>query len=98
VANDLSSNPWIIETAGVITYRPKRVTKMRWHPTAADNDLVVCHSHGSVVWPIRSITGSANNESVGCEEINFNPPFPFEGIKVETLDAGKLYIFFDTVY
>lgn len=97
MANDLSGNPWIVDTAGVIAVDPLRVTKMRWHPNAADNDLLVSHGDGAVVWPIRAIAAASSNESVGCEEINFSPPFPFRGLKVVSIDAGTLYVFRDTV-
>lgn len=97
MSNKLEGNPLVIDTAGLITNDPKRATKMRWHPNAANNDLVVAHADGEVIWPIRAIATAADNESVGCEEINFVPAFPCRGLKVITIDAGTLYVFLDTV-
>jgi hypothetical protein len=97
MANDLTGNPLVVDTAAVLTTDPKRLQKMRWHPNDANNDCVVQHADGSALWPIRSITTSANNESAGIEEIDFNPAFPARGIKVASLTGGKLYIYLYTV-
>lgn len=98
MANNLGSNPWVIDTKGLITSDPIRIQKMRWHPVAADNDCQVCHADGNLIWPIRAIASATNNESVGCEEIDFNPPWPCNGLKVEALDAGTLYVYVHKVF
>jgi hypothetical protein len=98
MANDTTTNPWIITTKGLITSDPVRVQKLLWVANAADNDCVVAHANGKTVWPVRAIASGANNESVGQESIEFNPPWPFEGLDVETLDGGTLYVFVHKVF
>jgi len=98
MANNLGGNPWVIDTAGLITSDPLRVQKMRWHPNASDNDCTVCHADGSPIWPIRAIASAANNESVGCEEVDFNPPWPCYGLRVLAIDGGTLYVYVHKVF
>jgi hypothetical protein len=97
MANNVANNPWILDTAGVITTNPTSVSRIRWYPNAADDDLSVGHGDGSVVWATRAATGAASNESVGQEEIVFQPPMAFAGVKLNTLDAGTVHLFVNSV-
>lgn len=95
MANKTTANPWILDTAGLVTTRPIRVSKLRWNPAAANNDLIVTDADGNEIWNVRAITSSSNMESVGAEEMNFSPPFVFSGLTIHTIDAGKVYVYFE---
>jgi hypothetical protein len=97
MANVTTSNPWILDTAGVITANPVSVAKIRYYPNAADNDLSIGHGDGTVVWVTRAIAASSSNESVGQEEIVFQPPMGFTGFKINVIDAGTVYVYLNSV-
>jgi hypothetical protein len=93
MANVITGNPWILDTAGVITTNPTSIAKIRYYPNAADNDLSIGHGDGTVVWVTRAIATASSNESTGQEEIVFDPPLAFSGFKVNTIDAGTVYVY-----
>lgn len=49
MANQATGNPWILDTAGIITYNPVTILKMEWHPNAAADSLEVRHANGQAV-------------------------------------------------
>lgn len=98
MSNKIEQNPWILDTQGVITQNPTSVSKIRWYPNAANDDLSIGHADGSVVWVTRAIATAASNESVGQEEIVFNPPMSFSGMKINVLDAGTVYVYLNSLF
>jgi hypothetical protein len=98
MANNLTKNPWILDTAGVVTANPTSVAKIRWYPNAANDDLSIGHADGSVVWITRAIAAASANESVGQEEIVFQPPMSFSGMAINVLDAGKVYVYLNSLF
>lgn len=93
MANDTTNNPWILDTAATITTNLVRLDEqgMVYVPNAADNDLIVKDNSGKVVWQIRAIAGSPNNESVGME--TFPGPKLLNGFKLDTIDGGSLRVY-----
>lgn len=91
MSNVYTGNPWILDTAAVITTNPTMVEKMIYVPNAADNDLQVEDNAGKVVWRTRAIAASANYESVGQE--TFDGPIMMNGFELAVIDAGVLYVY-----
>lgn len=90
MANDLTSNPWIIDTAGagVISSERLRVKGVRWaEATTAAHVAEIQDKNGKVKW--RSVASGVNYvESDLIESLGGD----WDGIKVPTLGSGKLYI------
>jgi hypothetical protein len=98
VANNTDNNPWILDTAGVVTASPVSVSKIVFYPSATNDDLSIGHGDGSVVWITRAAAPASNNESVGQETMTFNPPVSFAGFKVNTIDGGRVYVYLNTLF
>jgi len=59
MANSYYGNPWILDTAGVISTTPVIVTKMEWQPNAASDSLEVRdNASKAVVWKRTSISAA----------------------------------------
>jgi hypothetical protein len=91
MANSTVANPWILDTAGVITTSNIWMEKMVYVPNAADNDLIVKDNGGNIVWSIRAIASAANNESTGME--HFDGPLLLNGFNLDTIDGGTLRVY-----
>lgn len=91
MGNVTTGNPWILDTAGVLSKNNVWLEKMVYVPNAADNDLIVKDNAGLVVWQVRAIAGSSNNESVGME--TFDGPMLMNGFNLDTIDAGSLRVY-----
>jgi hypothetical protein len=94
MSNVTTANPWILDTAAVITTEPVRVRKMTYIPNAADNDLEVRHASGGVIWVTRAIAAASNNESIGQE--TFDGPIGCSGFNLAVIDGGKLYVYLES--
>jgi hypothetical protein len=93
MANDLTANPWIVDTASAtaLTADLIRVAKFRWvgattaghecKVTATDTDRVI----------FRSLAAGANHID---EQTHENEQFNTLGIIVVTLTSGILYIYY----
>lgn len=89
MANSLTGNPWIVDTAAVITIDRVRCN-LRWvGATTAGHTCLIKDNAGRVVW--RSVAGGANY----VESDAVNPgggPFNFQGLNVDTIASGILNI------
>jgi len=94
MANAMTGRVWVLDTAGTIWTGPIFISKMEYHPNAADNDLVVKDTRGFPIWPpIRAIASSAAHETIGIEKWeNPSPEVPFDGLVLTTIDGGTLYV------
>ena len=92
MANDLTNNPWVIDTAAatVLTAMRLRVRGVRWvDATTAGHKATIQNAAGKIVWD--STAAAANN--VEGDQISDFGPFPdWDGLIVPTLASGKLYI------
>lgn len=91
MTNSWDSNPYILDTAEDKTI-VALIDYMLWEPAAADDDLVVKDSHGNILWQIRASAGCPGHEDFAqqksehmCRWVN--------GINIETIDGGMLYIY-----
>ena len=97
MANDLTKNPWVVDTAaaGSLTADRMRVRSFRWAgATTAGHKVIVKDDAGDVMW--ESFAPGANfieAESFGGGRgIDSGGGKDCGGIAVTTLDSGKLYI------
>jgi hypothetical protein len=95
VANDITGNPLIIDTAGagdvLAASQPIKVQGFAWDNAAAvtADACVVTDTAGRNLWS-HTITTSL---SVGQGAVSLPQPMLVKGIKVPTLTRGKLYIY-----
>jgi hypothetical protein len=93
MANDLTKNPWRVDTPGASVLAADRiyVKGVRWvGATTAGHEAIIQDKNNRNVW--RSLAAGANNvESDLIESI----PGYWDGMKVPTLGSGELYITYD---
>ena len=88
MANDLTGNPYLVDTAAVITKESVSVIRMVWEsPTTAAHTLDVVSNDGSKLWSTTAIAGGTGI----VYEREFG--FPCSGINVVTIQSGTLYVY-----
>lgn len=91
-------NPWVLDTAGVITTLDVWIQRIEWHPNAADNDLVIHNRNAEAVLTARAAAGAPNHETYGIETWDYSDRLNgegklFAGFDLETIDGGTLYVY-----
>lgn len=89
MANNTTGNPWILDTAGVITTQPVNVITMEWVPNAADDDLTINDTSGNVIWDRDALTGG----TAGMEKFGPSKFFRANGFNLSVIDGGTLYVY-----
>jgi len=84
-----TGNPWISTTAETVYSNPVVVRRMKWTPTTSGDDLLVKDLGGNTLWSLKAIAADSNQGISYTEELGFS----VNGIVVETIDHGTLYIF-----
>lgn len=94
MANILTQNPHIIDTAGAgtIIETPINVKKIRWvGATTAGHSCIVKDKNDNIFW--ESVAAGANY----VEETDFTTYYTqssvLQGLRVTTLGSGRLYIY-----
>lgn len=93
MANDLTTNPWVIDTASAtaLTAERMRIVSIRWvGATDAGHTAVLTNAAGKVVWAGNAGSADHSEEShpAGYRREGFNTV----GLVAPTLGSGKLYI------
>ena len=90
MANDITSNPLIADTASATTLTDGtfKATKIRWVGGTTAGHTVSVQDKNSIVKFAAEATGANYTESE-----HFDPPLILEGVKVPTLGSGKIYIY-----
>lgn len=90
MANDISGLPYILDTvtdsvspAGAF----HEVWAVRWTSGSVADAISLQDNAGGVKW---SATGTIANN---VDQSVFNPPLVFNGMKIPTLGAGKVYVY-----
>ena len=85
-----ATNPIIMSSAGDVITRDLIIRKLVWSGavTAGDDLKVVNGDSSLVVWETKGVA----NENAVLDFQNWPRGYKFSGIKVTTLDSGKLYI------
>lgn len=93
MANNLTSNPWVIDTAATITTMKVRVATIRWiGATDAAHTAVITDTAGHVVWAGNANAADYSEESHPAGYARHG--FDTNGLIVTTLGSGKLYVEF----
>jgi hypothetical protein len=89
MANDLTKNPMVIDTAAatVLWSDPIKIKSIRWvsKSATAGDDIEIQDSNNQELW-VSVASGANYSEEVIIER------WWHEGFKVPTLDSGTLYI------
>lgn len=103
MANDLTSNPFILDTAaGTDLLVPTagariQVSKFRWvvgTGGVAGDSISVTDSAGKEKWAsFHTVTAATTSEE--DSESDFFPPLEMKGLKLPTMARGKLYVYLD---
>ena len=88
MANNLTGNPWVIDTAAVITTGPVRVVSAEWQEPTAGNDLTILDNSGNTIYDDNAIAGGSGIRlEVKIADTLFN------GFNVSVIDGGTLYVY-----
>lgn len=90
MANDITKNPWVLDTAADITAEKIVITKMVWKPNAAANDLTVLDHEGGTKWDVDALAAAP----AGNEFFDIAEPMVFYGFNLSVIDGGTLYVYF----
>lgn len=86
MANDISSNPWFIDTAGVLYKDKVKIKRLVWTQQATAGDSLV----------LKDINGQIIIQSKAYQP-NFNQEFAydgwFNGLDLTTLTSGVLLVY-----
>lgn len=87
MANDISRNPWILDTAAIITTDKVRVKSLRWvsKTASAGDDLSIEDDDGTVVWA--TVATGANY--VEAHDVDAR----LHGFELAVIDSGALYVY-----
>jgi hypothetical protein len=93
MANDITGNPWKLDTAAVIQTTPVKVKAMEWRPvTAAGDDLSVTDNAGHEIWTEKALAVDANGQISYVWPCNAGGGNSCNGFEVTTIDSGILRV------
>ncbi len=88
MADDLTSNPWVIDTTGAKTSAEIRVARIAWkNATTLSHTVLVVDGSGKTIFEDFA-SGAVYNVSEPIGRV-------CTGFSVTTLNSGKLYVYFD---
>jgi hypothetical protein len=88
VANQLSAIPWEVDTVGVLIASGIKVKAFTWTaPTSLGDELILHDSQGNVV--LHAIA-----EADAQSQVYYKGGVWYDGLTLDTLDSGVLYIDF----
>lgn len=89
MADDLTSNPWVIDTAGSKYSREVHIDRISWkNATTLNHTVLIVDGSGKTIFEDFA-SGATYNTSQRIGRI-------YTGVTVSTLSSGKLYIDVDT--
>jgi len=99
MANDLTGNPLVVDTAATLWSKSlKYIREIQWIDDAADiiddDDLVVVINNATITGKIALTANTVNNLAV-WKSGPFNPGIPVSNFIVTTIDHGSLLIWLD---
>lgn len=89
MADDLTSNPWVIDSTGPKTSGEVRIDRISWkNVTSASHTVLIVDGAGKTIFEDFA-SGSLYTTSQPIRRL-------YTGVTVSTLSSGKLYIDIDT--
>ena len=89
MANDITGNPWILDTAESVTTNPFRCKYIEWTPEADGDDLLLVDNAGNTIWTRKAIAGDANQGISEDKRIDGT----LNGLSITTIDSGTVYVY-----
>ena len=89
MANDITSNPWVLDTAGVVTTAPFRCKEIVWTPTTDGDDLLLADNGGKTIWSLKAVAADANQGIEYPKRIDG----ALNGLDITTIDNGTVYVY-----
>ena len=86
-----TGNPYIVTQADTsVMTTPARVNYMEWFPTTDGHDIAITDNGSNTLWSLKAIAADSN------QGIGYRKDFQcsVNGISVDTIDSGTLYIYF----
>lgn len=89
MANDLTQNPYVLDTAAAITVgtTPVSIMGFVFRATNATNSVVIHDNNGNL---LLTLSAPANNE---CVVVMFPEPLIVRGLTINAITNGILHIF-----
>ena len=91
MANDITGNPWILDTAEEVLAAGKKVTiiKMIFYAQTAGNDLAMSDGHSHPFWKVRAAAAAAGlyHDYAGTP-FELIKPIQLDGFVIDTIDDG----------
>ena len=91
MANVITGNPYILDTVTDTAVSPSgafhEVYCVRWVSGSLADTILLQDAAGNTKWSASGTTAS------NVDQTKFDPPIEFNGIKIPTLDTGKVYIY-----
>lgn len=88
MANDSTSNPWVLDTAAVIRTGPVKIKKMIYKPSASADDMTIIDNGGKTIWDVNALAAAeAGNEEFTIDDYVAN------GFNLSVIDGGTLYVY-----
>jgi hypothetical protein len=92
MANDISANPWSIDTASATAIWTGNIwiDRLVWHePTTAGDALEVTDSNGKTIWSKYALAGGSGMD------YDLKVDSVFNGLIVPTMSSGTLYVYLE---
>jgi hypothetical protein len=87
MSNVTANNPWILDSAAVITDAKVKVKRMEYHPAATGQTITIEDENGVIVWTRTAVFDASHN---GVQIMD--TPMTFHGFEVAVITAGTLYV------
>ena len=88
MANNLTGNPYSVDTAAVITTKPIQINKIVWEsPTTDGHTIDITDNAGHKIFSKAALAGGTG--------ISYSDDFGmvFSGLNVATIQSGTVYIY-----
>jgi hypothetical protein len=92
MANDVTGNPWILDTAELVFNGQVRVMKMVFYAGTANDDLAVSNGRGKSIWKVRAAAAATNYEDYAGIPMDFSESLIVEDFTITTIDGGELWV------
>jgi len=80
MANDTTSNPWILDTAGAVSSEKVKILRMTFYAAVAGDDLDVANGTGNSIWRIKAASAAATYEDYAGVHFELSEPFLVDGL------------------
>jgi len=94
MANDITGNPWILDTAATVVGSGTvvKILKMVFYAGTAGDDLDVQNGAGKSIWKVKAAAAATNYEDYAGVPFNIPDIFITDGLIVGTIDGGELWV------